>query len=201
MVDLFQLVEGVDDSQTGALRELRLNQEPAAIMAFTSDVDVALLHYEIDEAVRGYVPCPGTGCPSCFLGSAPQRFGLLPVLNVESREVEVLRIPTRRSAGSLAAALLPLLKDSDISDKVVMISRQGSRFTARSQPLAENGDRCASAIEAFLAARKDGLKLVSAFPKLSAAELAEVERVRRKLAAVGGYVAPKDDGIDPGSDD
>ena len=46
------------------------------------------------------------------------------------------------------------------------------------------------AIEAYLTARKEGLKLSSAFPRPSAAELADVERIRAKLQNRKGYVPP-----------
>ena len=190
MTNLFDLIEGSGSGQAASITELRLGPEPATMLLFTAEVEAARIHYEQGEPFRTYVICPAAGCPVCFLGSASQQVALLPAYNLETRAVEVLRVPTRRSPGSLATVLMPLLKDSGIADKVVLLSRDGPRYAARSQPLAEEADRGDAVISAFLEAQKNGLKLADAFSQPSAGELAEVERIRRKLDAVGGYKPP-----------
>lgn len=190
MTNLFDLIEDAGDGQATSINELRLGAEPATVIFFTADVDAAPFHFESDEPFNSYVICPRSGCPICFLGTAAQQVALLAVYNLETRAVEVLRIPTRRSPGSLATILMPLLKDPAIGDKVVLISRNRARYTARSQPLSEDADHGEAAIAAFVEAQKAGLTLASAFPQPTAAELAEVERIRRKLEAVGGYKLP-----------
>ena len=192
MSSLIDHFETQDDNQPTGLSECRLGREPTMILAFTGDTDEVALHYESDEAVRSYVPCPGDDCPVCFLGSAPQEFFLLAAFNVESQRVEVLRISKKRGPDSLGAHLIPHLRDPDIANKVVFISRDNSRYRVEVRPLAENADRGAAAISAFQAACEEGLELSSAFPQLSSADIAEVERVRRKLDAVGGYAPSKD---------
>jgi hypothetical protein len=189
-VNLFDLVGDAGSSQPASITELRLGTEPATVRLFTSDVEAARLHWESGEPYRTYIVCPGPGCPVCFLGSAPQNCGLIPVYNLETRSVEVLRFSTRQSPGSLVTLLMQLLRDEGIAEKVVLLSRDGSRYSARSQPLAADADHGDAAIASFVEAQKVGLKLAGAFPQPAAAELAEVERVRRKLDAVGGYKLP-----------
>lgn len=191
MTTLFDLLQGGGASQPTGLTELRLGLEPATVRFFTSDIEAVQMHYEPGDPFRRNIVCPGLGCPSCFLGSAPQQCGLLPAYNLETRAVEVLRFSTRQSPGSLVTLLLNLLRDETIAGKVVLLSRDGFRYTARSQPLAQDADHGDAAIASFIEAQKAGLRLASAFPQPTAAELAEVERLRRKLDAVGGYELPE----------
>ena len=190
MTNLFDLIEGSGEGQAASIAELRLGPEPATLVLFTADVEAVSMHYESGEPFRYYVICPAAGCPVCFIGTASQQVALLPAYNLETRAVEVLRVPTRRGPGSLATLLMPLLKDPSIGGKVVLLSRDGQRYTARSQPLADDADHGDAAIAAFLEAQKNGLKLADAFSQPTAAELAEVERIRRKLDAIGGYKLP-----------
>ncbi len=197
MVDIQEVLEAEEPSGPEQLEPVRLGEEPSLLMLFTSDGERARLHFEPDSAVNGYLPCPGEGCPLCFLGQSPKDFALLPVLNLEKRAVEVLRISTRRGPGTLAAGLLPHLRDEAIENEVFSISRVGAKFRVEVRPLGERADRCTGVIEAFLRARGEGLSLLSAFAEYTAAELAEIERVRLKLDAVGGWTPPSGAGDVP----
>ena len=190
-MNLFDLLGNAGASQPAGITELRTGTEPATVRLFTSEVETARIHYESGEPFRTYVICPGTGCPVCHIGSAPQQCGLLPVYNLETRAVEVVRFSIRQVPGALVTLLMQLLRDEGIAEKVVLLSRDGSRYTARSQPLGEDADHGDAAIASFIEAQQAGLKLAGAFAQPTAAELAEVERVRRKLDAVGGYKLPE----------
>jgi hypothetical protein len=200
MASLIDYFESPDDTNSGLLRECRLGPDPVMVLLFTDEVEEVRLHYESDESVRSYFPCPGEGCPHCHLGSAPQDFLLVPVFSIERQAVEVLRVSRKRGPGSLGSHLLPHLRDPDISRKVLIISRNANRYRLEARPLAESADRGAEAIEAFSAALKGGLKLVSAFPLLTPADIAGVERVRRKLDAIG-YRPPEPPGPKAEEDD
>lgn len=190
MPDLFEVLEGGESENLQPIRELRLGPEPAMVLLFARDVEEAYLHYEPDESARGYLVCPGKGCPYCDLGSAPGRVALLPIYNIESGTVEVLRIPTRAEPGSLGALLTPFTRDPEIANKVLLISRSGSRYRVEAKPLSENADRGVEAIRTFLEARKAGLSLKSAFLQPTADEMREIPRLRRKLDAIGGSAGP-----------
>jgi len=187
MPDLNAILNATDDNASLPLREVRLGKEPALVLLFTSDVDEVKLHFEEDETVRSYVPCPGDRCPRCFLGSAPGEFYLLPVVNIDSGEVEVLRISAGRGPGALLSLLRPHIQAPDPSQNVLSISRNGSRYRIESSKISEHADRGTRAIESFLAERSAGLQLVSVFPALTAVEMSELPRTARKLEAVGGY--------------
>jgi hypothetical protein len=197
MPSLIDSLDGATEHDPTQINELRLREEPATVLLFTDDADEARLHYEADDAIRSYIPCPGEGCPLCGLGNSPQRVFLLPVYNIETGAVEVLRIAAKRGPGSLGALLLPHLKGSHLADKLFLIGRNGMRYSVRTQPLAATADRGVSAIQAFLEARADGLSLVTAFPAMTAAEIADLDRVRRKLDAMGvpAPSTPLDEGI------
>lgn len=187
MPKLTNYFQGHQNGAPKSLQELRLGKEPSMVLLFTEEAEDVLLHYEKDEAVRSFVPCPGKDCPLCYVGSAPQKFLLLPVYNIETCRVEVLRIPTTRGPETLVASLLPLLKDPNISNKLFLLSRNIARYRVEIHDLSEDADRGIDAIQSFMEACGNGLKLVSAFPQWSAKELAGVERIRRKLDACGGY--------------
>jgi hypothetical protein len=187
MVNLLEQLESTESSQTPSLNQLKVSEEPVMILLFTPDVEKAPLHYESDESVRSYLPCPGINCPVCYLGSAPKEFFLLPVYNFESRDVEILRIPTKRGPDTLASAIKPFLQDPEISDKVLILTRNVHRYHLESRPLLKSADRGARAIQAFQQKLQKGLKLTSAFPNMTIAEIAEIERVKRKLDAMGGF--------------
>lgn len=199
MPNLIEELEQQDSQGPDVLRTVKLGKEPTALILFTGEFEPATLHFEGDEAVWSYIPCPGGGCPICFLGSAPQQFYLLPVFNVESRQVEVLRISSHRGPDSLSGGLKPHLKDPQIAEKIFLVSRLFKRFKIEVRPLAENADRGAQVILAFKTAWEGGLKLIDAFPKMSPSEIAEVERVRRKLDAIGGWTPPAESTLSTGA--
>lgn len=188
---LLELLGEGDDQAPQPLVEIRLGDEPAMVMLFTHDVDTVQLHYESDPAVRSYVLCPGKGCPACHLGSSPKQYYLLAVYSVEDQRVGVIRISDVRTPDALATRLLPFLQDDDIAKKVLFVSRNGAKYTVEARPLAEHAYQGEREIEAFEEQRKNGLDLSTAFLRLAPAEYADVERIRRKLDAVGGYEPPK----------
>ena len=181
------LLGDADGAQFQRLRELRLRKEPALVVLFTDDADEVALHYEEDPEVRAYVPCPGAACPLCYIGSPPQDYILLPIVNLESRAVEVLKISKVRGPGTLRAALAPMLEDPSIASKLVFIRRVGMDYRVESRDLPPSTSRCEDAVAAFIEARNAGLKFDSAFVHRTSAELAEVERIKRKLEIIGGY--------------
>ena len=179
--------EGPDEHEQASLRECRLVPEPVMLLIFTDEVEDVSLHYESDDSIRSYLVCPGEGCPLCFLGSPPQAQILLPVFNVEAQAVQVLRVSKKRGPDSLGGNLVPHLNDPHISNKLLTLSRQSYRYRVESRELAENASRGTEAIAAFKTAFEAGLKLSSAFPQLGPSEIADIERVRRKLEAIGGF--------------
>ena len=187
MANLVDLLEGHADQNPNVLEVLRLGAETAMLLLFTPDVEEVPLHWESDEEVHSYVVCPGTGCPVCYLGAPPQTMLLLPVYSMEHREVLVLRIPSKRGPQALCMMLLPHLKDEAIFGKVLLLKREGAKYSVEARELPENADRGESSIQSFMQRQEKGLQLQSAFMSMTSEELASVERIRRKLDAMGGY--------------
>jgi hypothetical protein len=193
MPELFDLLDDPTPDSPDQLRPLILREEPVLVIAFTTDVDEMRDHFEKDPTVNTYVACPGIGCPLCFLKAAATDVVLLPLLNLEDQEVQVLRVPKRYILGSLGSIIFPILRRPDLTDNTLALSRANRRYRVDVQPLADTADRCTEVIEEYLARRRNGLKLTDAVLHLTAQELADVPRIRRKLDAIGGYEPPGKD--------
>src|SRR5262245_54634431 len=101
------------DSQPTSTEEVSF-REPATVRLFTPEFEEIHLHYEKEEEHRGYYRClaaepsaqaqnqPGqSACPTCQIGSAPNRSVLVPVYDYAAQEVRPLRISRRGGAGTL----------------------------------------------------------------------------------------------------
>lgn len=192
MSDLSDFLEGDGAGRAAQLRTVRIGDEPAMVLAFTSETEDASLHFEPDPAVNRYVICRGLDCPHCFLGAAPMKVKLLPVYNVESGSVEVLQVPSRLGPNELGPTLARAFAAGDVDTKLFVLSRSKNRqIIANIRPLPETADHGERAIQEFVKSTAAGLRLSSAYWCPTAAELAAVDRVKRKLDATGGYEVPE----------
>jgi hypothetical protein len=192
MVDFFDLLNDLPSDGDTRLEEARVGEDPLAFLVFTTEAEPASMHFEKDESVNSYVICPGKACPICWLGSRAKEFILLPIRDVESGQVKVLRVSTRRGPASLLDQLRVHLGAPDSPDRLLVLSRKGNVYHLKVERLGPDADRGAVAIEAFVEARKNGLKLASAFTSLSAEELSELGRIRKLLDARGFGTPGKD---------
>ena len=200
MTNLLDFYSGADGEPMPTLSEMKLGQEPAMAMLFTPDSEEVRLHYVSDDAVRAYVVCPGSGCPLCYCAVEPKTYHLLPVLDMESGMVKVLRIPARRQPDGLGPLLVPHLRDEAIASKVILISRNGAKYTVEARALGANAKRGEHQIKAFVDDREAGMTLGSAFPHMTPEELAEVPTIAAKLDALGGWEPPATATSDPDQD-
>ncbi len=188
------LINYYSDSSAGApepLTELRLGAQAAMALLFTPEAQPVSLHYIDDEAVNGYVKCPGDGCPVCYAGAKPSHFDLLPVFDVESGVVKVLRISDNRRPAGLAAKLIPHLKGEGAADKLILISKPTrTDYSVISRPLGTDANRGEAEIQAFSEKFDNGLQLGLAFRAMTCNELAEVPKVAARLGAMGGWIQP-----------
>lgn len=185
MADFLDYMDGAAGGGVARLEEMRLNEEPTMALAFTRDGDTCRLHYEKDESVGSYVLCPGPGCPLCALGMRPREYFLMPLLDVETTSVKVLRIAVRRGPTTLFDQLKPHIKADKPTDRLLLLVRVNSKYSVTSEPLAPGADRGTAAIERYLKDRKEGLDLTAAFTRMTAEELCGVERIRKLLEARG----------------
>lgn len=167
------------------ISEIWLREDPVLLLLFTDDSDEVNLHFVDAKEVNTFVICPGTRCPLCFAGSAPQVHHLLPVYSIDDSAVRVIKVSNHRGPGALGPALHRLFADPKIADKVVILSHKGKKFQVQTRPLPSDCDHGESAIATFKAARENGLDLKSAFHSLTASELADIEKIHRKVKAMG----------------
>lgn len=200
MTNLIDFYSGSEDGPNTVLSEARLGVEPTMLCLFTPDYEQARLHFIDDDSVRSFVLCPGTACPVCHCAVEPQLFNLLAVFDVASGAVKVLRVSARRQQGCLGALLVLHLRDKAVASKVILISRNGAKYTVEARPLAPNAKRGEGVIKAFLEEQQTGLKLESAFPRMTPEELSEVPTIAAKLAAIGGWEPPADVNTDQAPD-
>lgn len=182
MVDVLNCLEG-PASQGGPLADLRLGESAVAALFFTTTGAKTVLHWEPDQSVSSYVICAGEGCPLCAIGDRAKEYVLLPVIEIQSSSVKVLRIPPGRGPGTLASQIAPFLRKTNSTDTAALISRSGTTYTVVEKALSAHADRGVDAVKAYEAAVKEGLKLADTFKSFSIEELAEIPRVRRLLEA------------------
>lgn len=194
MTDILDLADAASGAMSQPLEPVRLSENAALLLLFTRDAERVKLHFVSDPAVNSYVACHGPGrCPMCHCAQVPSDLALLPVVNVAVRAVQVLRISMRKGPGALMTLLTPHLRGEDLVNKLFRIQRLGAKYVVDVQALAPDADRCVVVVKDFDAAHKSGLKLSSAFPDFTPAELAEVPQVRQMLDSVGGWKAPEAD--------
>jgi hypothetical protein len=182
VVEFFSVFESTGSAGgSRELEELILSDQPATVMVFSSSLEDVQLHYEKEGALRGYTVCPGAGCPFCKLDEKPRAYWLMPVLDLGSDKVKVLRLSEARGSKSLVGQLSPYMKRADTADIALRITRVGFDHTVKAVPIAEHADRGAAAVQAFQTAQPD---LRSVYRHLTVEEIAEIARVRKLLDAL-----------------
>lgn len=172
-------------NNSAVLRELYLRNEPAIVITFTDDVDEIAVHYEPDDANRGILHCLGAECPYCLIGAKPQRYYLIPVYNVETRAVEVLRVSPYVGPGTLLSVLKNHMSRPDAGSSSLVIILDQKKYSGASRPLDARADRGFDAIARFKAEIETGLTLGSVVRRLTRSEIEAIPRIGIKLAALG----------------
>lgn len=190
MGNLYEFFSGGADGPANQLEEQRIGADPTMIMLFTADTTDVNMHFVEDPAVRSYVICPGPGCPVCHVGSAPVLMMLLPVYDVTTRSVRVLRLPARRQQGSLLALIMSHAPKGAPTNRLLAITRNGMKYSVVAHQIAATADRGDEVIRAFLDHHAKGLKLESAFQSMTAEELADVPQVANRLSMLGTWQPP-----------
>jgi hypothetical protein len=183
MVDLLSLI-GDAQSDAPSYSELWLSSKPATVLLFTTDVELANLHYEDDRTARGWVVCCGNGCLYCRFGDKPQGHYLLPVVHLDSASIRFLRIRESKGPKTLVSQLKPFLARTDTRDIAVVISREGAEYSVRSCPLRPDADRCDAAVKQFTKDVEEGLRLSSVLRCMTPDEMNEIPRFRRLLESL-----------------
>lgn len=190
MGNLHEFFSGGEAGPLRHLEEQRIGGDPAMVILFTSESAEAQMHFIEDPTVRGYVICPGRGCPACHAGTAPVLMLLLPVFDVTTRAVRVLRIPARRHPGSLLSLIMAHLPKDKPTNRMLAITRNGMKYSVVAHQVAPTADRGEEVIRDFLQHHEMGLKLESAFQRVTCEELADVPQIANRLSMLGTWQPP-----------
>ncbi|MBK9386593.1 MAG: hypothetical protein IPN34_17405 [Planctomycetes bacterium] len=187
---------GAGDAGGQRITDVYLDREPRLVILFTAAMEEASLHFIADPSVRRSALCPGSGCPLCGLGGAPQLTALLPLYDVESAQVKVLKISSARGPASLRSVLVRHLANPNIANLAVLLRKESNySYVAEARPLAATAGRGEEAIRAFMLERQEGLELCEALWRPSASELCELPTIRAKLDAIGGLPSSTSDAV------
>jgi hypothetical protein len=183
VVDLLSLISG-SQNDIPNYTELWISAKPATVLLFTTDVELANLHYEDDRTARGWVVCHGVGCLYCRFGDKPQEHYLLAIVHVESGSVRFLRIRQSKGPKTLLGQLTPYLTRTDTRDIAVVISRDGADYSVRHCPLRPDADRCDGAVKQYQKDISGGFQLASVLRHMTPDEMKEVPRFQRLLVSL-----------------
>ena len=190
LVSLTDWAATADQEDTpSSLAVLKLSAEPVYVSFFTDQgADVTAHYLERTETwAGGYVYCLGAGCPACAAHIDRKRFVLLPVADLTDASVRVLRVPSEKGPGKLLTEMLKVLGLPNRAEIVTKISR-----TSNYQYIvdAHRQDALSPDVMAAIKRFADQLKaniidLRSVVTRLPAAEIAQHERIAKRLALEG----------------
>lgn len=190
-IDL-QLIDPTEEWPTDAsptLREVRFSHDgPVRVILWRGKLVRVALHYQDEtQQLERFFRCLGKRCPYCRVGNKPTIYLLLPVFTVAANEVQVLKMPDNRKPNGLFAQLRPLLRDPQIAQKMVMITKADRfRYMVLTKPLKPGMNLGAAQMAEFgeaLEAKR--LSLASLYPVYEAEELEAIPSVRYQLEAEG----------------
>ena len=187
LTDWAATADEVDASSS--LTVLKLSGEPVYVSFFTDQgADVTAHYLEHTETwAGGYVYCLGAGCPACAAHIDRKRFVLLPVADLTDARIKVLRVPSEKGPGKLLTEMLKVLGLPNRAEIVTKISRTSNyqyivdahRQDALSPDVMAAVKRFADQLKA------DIIDLRSVVTRLPAGEIAQHERIAKRLALEG----------------
>jgi hypothetical protein len=179
-----------DESEDGRqLSVLRLSIEPVYVSLFTDQgCDVETHYLEADAAWSGgYVHCHGESCPACKAQNERKRFLLLPVADLTDGRIKMLRVPAEKGPGRLRTEVIKVLALDDRASIVTKITRgRDYHHTVEALRNEPPGPDIVAAIKHFADAINTGsIDPTSVVIRMTAAEMAEHERVAKRLSLEG----------------
>ena len=166
---------------------LRISSEPVYVSLFTDQGLDATTHYlgRTETWAGGYVYCLARECPACAAQIDRKRFMLLPIIDLTDAQVKILLVPSEKGPSKLLTELLKILSLESRAEIVTKISRtKNFQYVVEAHRQdALNPDVCA-AIKRF-ADQAKVLDLKSVITSMPASEMAQHERVAKRLALEG----------------
>jgi hypothetical protein len=174
----------------GALPVVRLTLNETLLLIFCASMLRVMLHYVNGSTFRSYVRCPGTGCLLCRLGYQVEQRDLLPVYDPIERVVAVLPVGPNVRPAALRPQLMPVLRqvDQEGARPVLVGVRKPDNvtFAVSTHELPDGADDGAAVVKAFHEQLEAGqIDLASAYPLLSADDLAAMPEVKARMRLLG----------------
>ena len=172
-----------------SLTVLKISREPIYVCLFTDQGANVTTHYleQTETWTGGYIHCLGQGCPACAAQIERKRFVLLPVADLTDARVKILRVALEKGPGKLLTEMLKVLSLPNRAEIITKISRTGPYQylvdAHRQDPLSPD---VGAAIKRF----RDQfnakiIDLQSVITRLTDVEIAQNERIARRLALEG----------------
>lgn len=163
-LDLFTLVDGSQD--TSDVELVRIGNDEAAVILFTSEIEEAVLHYCSEPDLSSYVFCNGADCVLCQIGRKQERRYLLPVFQPTSGQIGILPVSPSLRPHALLPQLLHVLKAE--GPQVVFVRRENmSTFIVSSHALPGDVDSGEIQIKRFVSMLENGdIDLTSVYPRI-----------------------------------
>jgi hypothetical protein len=176
------------DDAPSSLTVVKLSAEPVYVSLFTDQGTDVTAHYleRTESWGGGYVNCIGAGCPACAAQIDRKRFVLLPVADLTNARIKVFRVPSEKGPGKLLTEMLKVL-GLETATIVTKISRTSNyQYIVDAHRQDALGPDVMAAIKRFVD-QLDAkiIDLRSVVTKLPAAEIAQHERIAKRLALEG----------------
>lgn len=189
-VDLTKHWEDEPTPVGGPIPLVRLNASKTFVIPFTTDTNLAKLHYCTDPEILGHVNCNGPGCVLCRAGRSVEEKLLMPVYQPSIGAVAVLAIGPNSRPGALRPPLLAILK-SGLSVMISIHKPDRATFVVQAIEVKPGMDVGTTAVAAFLARWDAGeVDLEMCYPRHSNSELASLPTVASDLKCNG--ISPDD---------
>jgi hypothetical protein len=195
MAKLTDLLKAPEQLTGAPLPELFIKQgESELVKLFTEDVEIADLHYETHEVLRGSFHCLGVDCPYCTARKPAAKYYLIPVYSVGSDAIAVLKVPATEGPYKLLSQIRRFFDDPSIASKIIEIRRDNSyNYFVDAMERKEHESLGATRIAAFVKARDAKLvDLGATWRRPTAEDMRAVPNISLKLAVLEGTPSPSE---------
>lgn len=172
------------ESAESLLEVVRLGNDEAAIIPFTTDSEAVDLHYCSESEINSYVICNGPDCVLCRIGRKRNQRFLLPVYLPAVGCIGILPVSRSLRPFALLPQILNVLKAG--KPMVMFVTREGSKYTVSTADLQKDVDGGETAIRLFIDDYEAGLHdLTAVYPRIDNEQLASVEKIGRMVTLKG----------------
>jgi hypothetical protein len=158
-------------------------EEPVYVSLFTTQ-GVEVTAHRLDGT--DFVHCLGKDCPACAAQLKPGLYLLLPLVDLVDATIKILRVPTKKGAGTLKTEILKVLQLPNCGEIVTKISRKKFHYTVDAVREDALNPDVTAAIKRFVEQLEAGLvDITSVVTRMSASEMLQHEGIAKRLELEG----------------